>query len=157
MHRKLTSKVASRDLIIRNVQSRITFHQVKGIEINDCEKWNDSIELRESILLEFATTPVAIAVGRIRRRCKHFRSEFATTCYSKSLVDSNINAELLEHSVLPPSRLDTKQHDGDSAKNYGDDFSDDVVRLLHQGRVSSSRVNLMLNATKLNSIIMGVR
>ena len=122
MLRKLTSKVASRDLIIRNVQSRITFQQVKGIEINDCEKWNDSIELRESIVPEFTTTPVAIVVGRIRRRCEHFRSEFAATCYPKSLVDPKINAELLEHLVLLPSRLDTKQHDGDSAKNYGYDF-----------------------------------
>ena len=85
-------------------------------------RWNDSIKLREPILLEFSTAPVAIVVGRIRRGCKYFRSEFAATCYPKNLVDPKINTELLEHLVLPPSRLDAKQHNRGSAKNYGYDF-----------------------------------
>jgi hypothetical protein len=64
--RKLTSKVTLRDWIISNVQSRIALQQVKRIEIDDYERWNDSIELCEPILPEFSTTPVAIVVRRIR-------------------------------------------------------------------------------------------
>jgi hypothetical protein len=75
--------------------------------MKECKRLDDSIE-RGPILPEFATILIVIVEGRISRRCKHFRSEFAAACYPKSLADPKLNAEPLEHLVLPVGHKTTR-------------------------------------------------